>query len=206
MAKLTLAVASLIYFLSCSVHASKCLKICMLSWMFSTRVYLIISTVVAAPGRDKRQNSLFGNCAPSCGNQIRLSDGCSGTLEVLSRGGRYGTATDRNFGVNEATVVCRQLGCLRDNIQPVRVNTREWVTHMYYAPISGMPYLQYLGVGGGIINTCNEKECVCHLRHSQLSTDMSRKIPTADLPPFSIICPRYARWDMATTYILNNAR
>ena len=93
---------------------------CMLPWVFST--------IVAVPGRDKRQNSIFGNCAPSCGNQIRLSDGCSGTLEVLSRGGLYGTATDRNFGVNEATVVCRQLGCLRNNIQPVRVNTREWVT------------------------------------------------------------------------------
>ena len=90
---------------------------CMLPWVFST--------IVAVPGRDKRQSSLFGNCAPSCGDQIRLSDGCSGTLEVLSRGGLYGTATDRSFGVNEATVVCRQLGCLRNNIQPVRVNTRE---------------------------------------------------------------------------------
>ena len=90
----------------------------MLPWVFST-------VVVAVPGRDKRQNSIFGNCAPSCSNQIRLSDGCSGTLEVLSRGGLYGTATDRNFGVNEATVVCRQLGCLRNDIQPVRVNTRE---------------------------------------------------------------------------------
>ena len=97
---------------------------CMLPWVFST-------VVVAVPGRDKRQNSIFGNCAPSCGNQIRLSDGCLGTLEVLSRGGLYGTATDRNFGVNEATVVCRQLGCLRNDIQPVRVNTREWVTSLY---------------------------------------------------------------------------
>ena len=34
MVRLTLAVASLICFLTCSVHASKRLKICMLSWMF----------------------------------------------------------------------------------------------------------------------------------------------------------------------------
>ena len=124
MARLTLAVTSLLCFLIYSVHASKLLHAFM-SVLHQGLLIIYVSTVVAAPGRDKRQNSLFGNCAPSCGNQIRLSDGCSGTLEVLSRGGRYGTATDRNFGVNEATVVCRQLGCLRDNIQPVRVNTRE---------------------------------------------------------------------------------
>ena len=66
---------------------------------------------VAAPDPEKRQDP----------NQIRLSDGCSGILEVVTRGGRYGTATDRNFGVNEARVACRQLGCPTDN--PMRTNT-----------------------------------------------------------------------------------
>ena len=127
MARLTLAVTCLLCVLIYSVHASKPLTILhvFMGVLHQGILIIYVSTVVAAPGRNKRQNSLFGNCAPSCGNQIRLSDGCSGTLEVLSRGGRYGTATDRNFGVNEATVVCRQLGCLRNNIQPVRVNTRE---------------------------------------------------------------------------------
>ena len=69
----------------------------------------------APPDREERQNSLD--------SQIRLSNGCSGILEVLTSLGRYGTATDRNFGANEARVACRQLGCLRGNIQPVRTNT-----------------------------------------------------------------------------------
>ena len=86
---------------------------------------ILCFTVVAAPDHNKRQNSLFGNCAPSCGRQIRLSDGCSGTLEVLSRGGLYGTATDHYFGPAEARVACRQLGCLRENTEPVRTNTRK---------------------------------------------------------------------------------
>ena len=48
-------------------------------------------------------------------------ENCS--AEVLTTSHGWGTATDRNFGVNEGTVVCRQLGCQTSEVQ--RTNTRE---------------------------------------------------------------------------------
>ena len=49
----------------------------------------------------------------------------------MVRGCTYGTATDRNFGANEARVACRQLGCLTDGTEPVRTNTQEAVNNIY---------------------------------------------------------------------------
>ncbi len=73
----------------------------------SLHAYIYIS-----PDRDAR--SVFVGSCPSC-TQIRLADGCSGTLEVLTEQFGYGTATDLNFGDEEAQVVCRQLGCFNGN-------------------------------------------------------------------------------------------
>ena len=87
--------------------------------LFYTHVSAIFLT---APNQDKR-NVILGSCS-SC-TQIRLAGGCSGTLEVLTENHGWGTATDRNFGVNEGTVVCRQLGC--DTSTVTRSNTREYV-------------------------------------------------------------------------------
>ena len=47
---------------------------------------------------------------------VRLQSGgssdCQGRLELyIARSGLWGTACDRNFGSEEAAVVCRQLGC-----------------------------------------------------------------------------------------------
>ena len=40
------------------------------------------------------------------------SSDCEGRLELyIARRGQWGTACDRNFGAEEAAVVCRQLGC-----------------------------------------------------------------------------------------------
>ena len=40
------------------------------------------------------------------------SNYCEGRLELyIARRGVWGTACDRNFGAEEAAVVCRQLGC-----------------------------------------------------------------------------------------------
>ena len=86
-----------------------------------------LSFAVTAPlDRDKRQvrARLQGSCR-FC-TQIRLSGGCSGTLEVRTKDGVYATANDVNFGVNEARVVCRQLGRLtNNNAQPVRTYTKK---------------------------------------------------------------------------------
>ena len=40
------------------------------------------------------------------------SNDCNGRLEIYSaRRGQWETACDRNFGTEEAEVICRQLGC-----------------------------------------------------------------------------------------------
>ena len=75
---------------------------------FINCVYIHIATANRVPERDER-SVILGSCS-TC-NQIRLSRGCSGTLEVLTERFGYGTATDANFGVEEAKVACRQLGC-----------------------------------------------------------------------------------------------
>lgn len=64
---------------------------------------------IAGEGDRDVRSVFLGSCA-DC-TEIRLSGGCSGVLEVLTTNFGFGTATDRNFGDNEAMVVCRQLGC-----------------------------------------------------------------------------------------------
>ena len=60
-------------------------------------------------GRDGRSTYL-GTCR-NC-TEVRLSDGCSGVLSVLTKSAfGWGTATDRYFGADEVRVVCRQLNC-----------------------------------------------------------------------------------------------
>ena len=57
-----------------------------------------------APSEEKRQSQFM----------IRLSGGCSGNLEFFSTfhiPASWVQAIDSDFGVNEARVVCRQLGC-----------------------------------------------------------------------------------------------
>ena len=39
------------------------------------------------------------------------SNSCEGRLEVTTRSGSWANACDRDFGVSEAQVVCRSLGC-----------------------------------------------------------------------------------------------
>ena len=59
-----------------------------------------------APSEEKRQSRM-----------IRLTGGCSGNLEFFSTNfvpGDWVQALDSEFGVNEARVVCRQLGCPTD--------------------------------------------------------------------------------------------
>ena len=72
--------------------------------------------------RDER-STILGSCS-TC-TDIRLSDGCSGVLEVLTQNFGWGTATDRDFGITEATVVCRQLDCLSGSETIERTNTKE---------------------------------------------------------------------------------
>ena len=72
---------------------------------------------------DRDERSVFlGSCA-DC-TEIQLTEGCSGILEVLSENHGHVTATDRDFGDNEAQVVCRQLGCpLEGDEGPARTFT-----------------------------------------------------------------------------------
>ena len=70
--------------------------------------------------RDAR-STILGSCA-TC-TTIRLTEGCSGVLEVLTENNGYGTATDRDFGDSEAMVVCRQLGCSFEDEEPKRTST-----------------------------------------------------------------------------------
>ena len=54
---------------------------------------------------------------------IRLSGGCSENLEVYSdAASAWAQAADRDFGVNEARVVCRQLNCPTGTV--TRTNTQ----------------------------------------------------------------------------------
>ena len=73
-------------------------------------------------------NKLFYQTAPTAekrqSRMIRLSGGCSGNLEFLSTNRVPATwvhAIDSDFGVNEARVVCRQLGCPTDNVTRTHV-------------------------------------------------------------------------------------
>ena len=42
---------------------------------------------------------------------VGSSNSCEGRLEVTTRSGSWANACDRDFGVSEAQVVCRVLGC-----------------------------------------------------------------------------------------------
>ena len=42
---------------------------------------------------------------------VGSSNSCEGRLEVATRSGSWANACDRDFGVSEAQVVCRVLGC-----------------------------------------------------------------------------------------------
>lgn len=91
----------------CSLDCpSQCTIACRAGVYIIMRLHWLTGSLL---GRDGRSVYL-GTCR-NC-TEVRLSEGCSGILAVLTKGSfGWGTATDRYFGADEVRVVCRQLNC-----------------------------------------------------------------------------------------------